>query len=41
MHRGRKVAEMPTSSTDSQEVVEYMVGAHETQTPAPEAATPA
>ena len=27
MHRGRKVAEMPTSATDSQEVVEYMVGA--------------
>ena len=41
MHRGRKVAEMPTSSTDSQEVVEYMVGAHETQAPAPEAAAPA
>ena len=29
MHRGRKVAEMPTSSTDSQEVVEYMVGARD------------
>jgi ABC-type sugar transport system ATPase subunit len=29
MHRGRKVAEMPTSETDSQEVVEYMVGAKE------------
>ena len=26
MHRGRKVAEMPTADTDSQEVVEYMVG---------------
>ena len=29
MHRGRKVAEMPTSETDSQEVVEYMVGARQ------------
>ena len=29
MHRGRKVAEMPTAETDSQEVVEYMVGAKE------------
>jgi ABC-type sugar transport system ATPase subunit len=29
MHRGRKVAEMPTASTDSQEVVEYMVGARQ------------
>jgi ABC-type sugar transport system ATPase subunit len=29
MHRGRKVAEMPTSSTDTTEVVEYMVGARE------------
>lgn len=27
MHRGRKVAEMPTAATDSTEVVEYMVGA--------------
>jgi ABC-type sugar transport system ATPase subunit len=27
MHRGRKVAEMPTASTDTTEVVEYMVGA--------------
>jgi ABC-type sugar transport system ATPase subunit len=27
MHRGRKVAEMPTAETNSQEVVEYMVGA--------------
>jgi ABC-type sugar transport system ATPase subunit len=27
MHRGRKVAEMPTADTDSQEIVEYMVGA--------------
>ncbi len=31
MHRGRKVAEMPTSSTDTTEVVEYMVGAREQQ----------
>lgn len=29
MHRGRKVAEMPTSDTDTTEVVEYMVGARE------------
>ena len=29
MHRGRKVAEMPTSSTNTTEVVEYMVGARE------------
>jgi ABC-type sugar transport system ATPase subunit len=29
MHRGRKVAEMPTSETDTTEVVEYMVGARE------------
>ena len=29
MHRGRKVAEMPTAETDSQEVVEYMVGARQ------------
>jgi ABC-type sugar transport system ATPase subunit len=29
MHRGRKVAEMPTSETDSQQVVEYMVGARQ------------
>jgi ABC-type sugar transport system ATPase subunit len=27
MHRGRVVANMPTSATDGQEVVEYMVGA--------------
>jgi ABC-type sugar transport system ATPase subunit len=27
MHRGRKVAEMATAETDSQEIVEYMVGA--------------
>jgi ABC-type sugar transport system ATPase subunit len=27
MHRGRKVAEMPTSDTDMTDVVEYMVGA--------------
>ncbi len=27
MHRGRKVADKPTQSTDSTEVVEYMVGA--------------
>ena len=26
MHRGRKVAEMPTAQTNSQEIVEYMVG---------------
>jgi ABC-type sugar transport system ATPase subunit len=31
MHRGRKVAEMATSSTDTTEVVEYMVGAREPQ----------
>jgi len=31
MHRGRKVAEMPTSETDTTEVVEYMVGAREQQ----------
>jgi ABC-type sugar transport system ATPase subunit len=36
MHRGRKVAEMPTAETDTTEVVEYMVGAREQQ--APEAA---
>ena len=41
MHRGRKVAEMPTSATDSQEVVEYMVGAHEAQVPGQEADAPA
>ena len=35
MHRGRKVAEMPTSATDSQEVVEYMVGAREMAFEAP------
>ncbi len=29
MHRGRKVAEMPTSSTNTTEVVEYMVGARQ------------
>jgi ABC-type sugar transport system ATPase subunit len=29
MHRGRKVAEMATSTTDTTEVVEYMVGARE------------
>jgi ABC-type sugar transport system ATPase subunit len=29
MHRGRKVAEMATSDTDTTEVVEYMVGARE------------
>lgn len=29
MHRGRKVAELPTSETDTTEVVEYMVGARE------------
>jgi ABC-type sugar transport system ATPase subunit len=29
MHRGRKVAEMPTASTNTTEVVEYMVGARE------------
>ena len=29
MHRGRKVAEMPTAETDTTEVVEYMVGARE------------
>ena len=29
MHRGRKVAEMPTADTDTTEVVEYMVGARE------------
>jgi ABC-type sugar transport system ATPase subunit len=37
MHRGRKVAEMPTSETDTTEVVEYMVGAreqHATEAPA-------
>jgi ABC-type sugar transport system ATPase subunit len=27
MHRGRKVAEKPTSETDTQEIVEYMIGA--------------
>jgi ABC-type sugar transport system ATPase subunit len=27
MHRGRKVAEMPTTDTNSTEIVEYMVGA--------------
>jgi ABC-type sugar transport system ATPase subunit len=31
MHRGRKVAEMPTADTDTTEVVEYMVGAREQQ----------
>ena len=29
MHRGRKVAEMPSADTDTTEVVEYMVGARE------------
>jgi ABC-type sugar transport system ATPase subunit len=29
MHRGRKVAEMPTEATNTQEIVEYMVGARE------------
>ena len=29
MHRGRKVAEMPTADTDTTEVVEFMVGARE------------
>ena len=29
MHRGRKVAEKRTADTDSQEVVEYMVGARD------------
>ncbi|MGD8683740.1 MAG: ATP-binding cassette domain-containing protein [Chloroflexota bacterium] len=29
MHRGRKVAEMPTASTNTTEIVEYMVGARE------------
>jgi ABC-type sugar transport system ATPase subunit len=29
MHRGRKVAEMATDSTDTTEVVEYMVGARD------------
>lgn len=33
MHRGRKVAEMPTAETDTTEVVEYMVGAREQQAP--------
>ncbi len=33
MHRGRKVAEMPTAQTDTTEVVEYMVGAREQQGP--------
>ncbi len=32
MHRGRKVGEMPTSSTNTTEVVEYMVGAREMET---------
>ncbi len=27
MHRGRKVAEMPTHETNTTEIVEYMVGA--------------
>ena len=34
MHRGRKVAEMPTAETDTTEVVEYMVGAREQSRPA-------
>jgi ABC-type sugar transport system ATPase subunit len=29
MHRGRKVAEKRTTDTDSQEIVEYMVGARD------------
>ena len=29
MHRGRKVAEMPSADTNTTEVVEYMVGARE------------
>jgi ABC-type sugar transport system ATPase subunit len=29
MHRGRKVAEMPSADTDTTEVVEFMVGARE------------
>jgi ABC-type sugar transport system ATPase subunit len=29
MHRGRKVAEKRTSDTDSQEIVEYIVGARD------------
>ncbi len=33
MHRGRKVAEMPTADTDTTEVVEYMVGAREQRGP--------
>ena len=32
MHRGRKVAEMPTSATDTTEVVEYVVDAREQRT---------
>ena len=34
MHRGRKVAERPTSQTDTQEIVEYMVGARTDETAA-------
>ncbi len=35
MHRGRKVAERPTAQTDTQEIVEYMVGARTDETAAP------
>ncbi len=39
MHRGRKVAEMPTKDTDTTEVVEYMVGAREQHAPGEVAAS--